>query len=38
MIDRLIEGFEKEEETVLIATLSKLTNFFEEKYHLIKKK
>jgi len=38
MIDRLIEGFEKEEETVLIATLSKLTSFFEEKYHLIKKK
>ena len=37
MIDRLIEGFEKKEELVLISTLSKLTNFFEEKYHLIKK-
>ena len=37
MIDRLIEGFEKKEEVVLISTLSKLTNFFEEKYHLIKK-
>ena len=37
MIDWLIEGFDKEEEKVVIATLSKLTTFFEERYHLIKK-